>query len=399
MITVQDAESIIQSQVRNYGTEYVSIHHALGRVLAEDLYADRDIPSFNRVAMDGIAIRFAAFQKGLRSFSISATQAAGQPPIDILADEECIEIMTGAALPSSADSVVRYEDLEILNGIATVKVDQLKQAQNVHSQGKDRRAGDVVATKDKIITAAMINIAASVGATKILVKKLPRVVILSTGDELVEVDQQPSPYQIRRSNVYGIRAVLEQLQVQPTLLHIADDEAQIRTELQECLSNYDVIILSGGVSMGKFDHVPAVLEALQVKKQFHKVQQRPGKPFWFGVHDNGVVVFAFPGNPVSTFMCMHRYCLPWLHACLGLKEAEQYAVLNEAITFNPSLTFFMQVELRMNKHGTLLATPIEGNGSGDFANLLLADAFMELPAEQNTFNSGEVFRVLKINKS
>jgi molybdopterin molybdotransferase len=235
---------------------------------------------------------------------------------------------------------------------------------------------------------------ASIGATQVLVKKLPKVVIVSTGDELVEVTATPLPYQIRRSNNYTIKAVLQQYELHPQLLHIPDDPNITKQQLEHCLQEYDVIILSGGISMGKFDYVPEALEALNVQKLFHKVQQRPGKPFWFGKHQNGVLVFAFPGNPVSTFMCLHRYFLPWLKTSLGLTSIPAlYAQLAEDITFTPPLHYFLQVQIQVNDKGVLIATPIEGNGSGDFANLTETDAFMELPAEQNTFTKGSVFRI------
>jgi molybdopterin molybdotransferase len=125
------------------------------------------------------------------------------------------------------------------------------------------------------------------------------------------------------------------------------------------------------------------------------VKQRPGKPFWFGSHDNGALVFALPGNPVSTFMCLHRYLLPWLEKSLGIAQQKVYAVLNEDFTFQPALQYFLQVKLVVDEHARLVAIPVEGNGSGDFANLLDTDAFMELPLERNNFTKGEVHRIWK----
>ena len=130
-----------------------------------------------------------------------------------------------------------------------------------------------------------------------------------------------------------------------------------------------------------------------MEKLFHKVEQRPGKPFWFGRHENGVLVFAFPGNPVSTFMCLYRYFLPWLERSLGMTSRPAFAELNEDITFEPALQYFAQVKLKICKHGHVHATPMEGHGSGDFANLLDTDAFMELPLQQSTFTKGEVYRI------
>jgi molybdopterin molybdotransferase len=395
MTTVQEAEKLIQAQLRDYGTESLPFEQTQGRVLAEPVKADRDLPPFNRVTMDGIAINYRAIEAGILTFNIKATQAAGDEPVAVSEPDECIEIMTGAVLPVSVDTVIRYEDVEIGKGKASVKVQDIKKGQNLHLQGADKKEGEVLAAVGEMITPAIIGLAASVGKTHLLVKKLPRVVVISSGDELVEVDQTPALYQIRTSNSYTIKAVLQKQGVQPHIIHIPDDPEITRQQIQHCLQNYDVLLLSGGISMGKFDYIPQALEDSAVKKVFHKLAQRPGKPFWFGVHDNGNLVFAFPGNPVATFMCLHKYFLNWLRATLNLTEQlPVYAVLAKDFQFQPSLQYFLQVKLQSNPQGQLMALPIEGNGSGDFANLADTDAFLELPLERTDFKAGEVYKVL-----
>jgi len=395
MTTVEEAEKLILAQLRDYGTESLPFEQTVGRVLAEAIKADRDLPPFNRVTMDGIAVNYRSIVSGILTFNIKATQAAGDEPAVIAHPDECIEIMTGAVLPVSVDTVIRYEDLEISNGQALVKVQDIKKGQNLHLRGADKREGDVLASIGQMITPAIIGLAASVGKTHLLVKKLPRVIIISSGDELVEVDQTPAPYQIRKSNGYTIKAVLQKQGLQPDLIHIPDDPEITRQQIQHCLQNYDILLLSGGISMGKFDYIPQSLEDSQVEKIFHKVAQRPGKPFWFGVHGNGSLVFAFPGNPVATFMCLLQYFLNWLRATLGLAEQSSvYAVLAKDFQFKPSLQYFLQVKLQSNSQGQLMAWPIEGNGSGDFANLADTDAFLELPLERTDFKAGEVYKVL-----
>ncbi|MDR3693839.1 molybdopterin molybdotransferase MoeA [Mucilaginibacter sp.] len=395
MITVEEAEKIILEQATGYGVEIVPFEQALGRVLGEDIKADRDLPPYNRVTMDGIAISFEAIENGISTFRIKATQAAGDEPIDIEDHAECVEIMTGAMLPGSTDTVIRYEDLELRAGLATLVTNGIRKGQNIHYKGKDKKQDDLVAETGSIVTPAIISLIASVGESELRVKKLPRVVILSSGNELVDVDHVPGPFQIRKSNNYTVRAVLKQHGLDAQLLHLPDDEEVIKKQLAICLENYDVMILSGGVSMGKFDHIPRALEALSVKQLFHNVKQRPGKPFWFGKHENGQLVFAFPGNPVATFMCLHRYFLPWLHASMGAKQKPQLrAVLSNRVSFHFPLKYFLQVKLHYNEYCQLMATPVEGNGSGDFANLADTDAFMELPAEKNEFKRGEVFNII-----
>ncbi len=393
MITVEEAEKIILSQANSYGTESVPFESALGRVLAEEIKADRDQPPFNRATMDGIAINYQGFEKGIRTFFIRATQAAGDNPVEISKPEDCIEIMTGAALPATTDTIIRYEDLDIKNKTANLLAETIKKGQNIHYKGRDKKRDDTVAAPYQVVSPAIVNMAASVGLTSLQVMRLPRTVIISSGDELVEVNDTPSTFQVRRSNSYGIRAALQHYALNASILHIPDDPGTIHRQLEYCLQNYDVIILSGGVSMGKFDYIPQSLENLLVNKLFHKVKQRPGKPFWFGNHSNGAVVFAFPGNPVSTFMCLHRYFFPWLEACLHLYKPGLYAILGEDFNFEVPLQYFLQVQLKANRQGQLLATPVEGNGSGDFANLVDTNAFMELPLEQNNFRKGTVYRV------
>jgi molybdopterin molybdotransferase len=394
MTTVEQAEKLILAQIKSYGEETIPFELALGKVLAEHITADRDLPPFNRVTMDGIAINYQAIEKGISTFRIKATQAAGDEPIEIAELNECIEIMTGAVLPASVNTVIRYEDVEISAGAASIHVPEIKQGQNIHIRGADKKGGEVLAASGQLITPAIISLAASVGKNHLLVKKMPKVVIISSGDELVDVHETPSPYQIRKSNSYTVKAVLQQQGLQPDILHIPDDPEITKAQIQQCLLNYDVLLLSGGISMGKFDYIPQALEDLQVEKTFHKVAQRPGKPFWFGTYREKVLVFAFPGNPVATFMCLHRYFLTWLRATLGLpQQPPVYAVIDKDFRFQPALQYYLQVKLNSNTQGQLIASPVEGNGSGDFANLADTEAFLELPMEREDFKIGEVFRI------
>jgi len=393
MISVEEAEKIILQQCKDFGTEIISFDNCLGRVLAEDIFADRDLPAFNRVTMDGIAVNYEAFENGIRSFKIKAIQSAGEQPIDINSDDECIEIMTGAALPQTVDAIVPYENIEIKDKIATIKTGIISTKQYIHHKGKDKKQNEVLVEANQFITPAIISIAATVGKTSLLVKKNPTIIIISTGDELIEMDKMPTAFQIRRSNNYTLRAALKQYAIDADMFHLPDESIIIEKELQQCIDKYDVVILSGGVSMGKFDFVPSALEKLNVRKLFHKVQQRPGKPFWFGAHAKGALVFAFPGNPVSTFMCFYRYFLLWLKTSWQIKTNKSYAILNEDFVFKPSLQYLLQIKLQTSEKGELLATPVEGNGSGDFVNLLQADAFMELPSERTGFKKGETFPI------
>ncbi len=393
MITVQQAEEIILSQTSDFGNESIAYDHALGRILAEDLTADRDLPPFDRPTVDGIAIRYSAYEKGIRSFPIKAVQSAGEPSIPIDSETECIEIMTGAALDSSVDTVIRYEDISINNGIANLTID-IKRGQNIHIKGRDKKEGEILVKAHQIITPAIVGIASSIGKTSVSVKKMPKVIIISTGDEMVSPASIPSPYQLRRSNGITIQSVLKKYHIEADTLHLNDNYEEIKKELSHCIHEYDVLLMSGGVSMGKFDYLPQVCEELGIKKLFHKIKQRPGKPFWFGKNEAQKLVFAFPGNPVSVFMCLHRYFIPWLEKSMEIiGTSPQFAVLENDIEVPFSLQYFVQVKLKTNPLGQLIAESVNTNGSGDFSHLADTNAFMELPLEQNTFKKGEVYKV------
>jgi molybdopterin molybdotransferase len=390
LIKVEDALEIILNSTESFGVEQLPLERSLNRVLKEAVRADRDLPPFNRVSMDGVAIRFESFNKGNRKFKIEGIQAAGSPQLELISDNGCLEVMTGAVLPYNADAVIPYEMTSIENGYASIQTDTVTSMQNVHLKGLDRKQNELLVEEDRLISSAEIGVLATVGVPEVTVAKLPRTAIISTGDELVGVDQTPLPHQIRMSNVHSLRALIEPYGIQPDLHHLTDDPVQLKETISELLSNYDVLMFSGAVSKGKFDYLPEILDELHVKKLFHRVRQRPGKPFWFGKRDK-VTVFAFPGNPVSTCVSCTHYFVPWLRKSLGLQAlTHNYAVLDSDFSFKPVLTYFLQVKL-VNRKGVVYAIPEAGNGSGDLANLTLNDAFLALDAERENFKKGEVF--------
>jgi molybdopterin molybdotransferase len=194
-------------------------------------------------------------------------------------------------------------------------------------------------------------------------------------------------------------SLLQNLHIKADTAHILDDKETLKSTIKTYIETYDVLLFSGAVSMGKFDFIPEVLEELGVEKLFHKVKQRPGKPFWFGKktcterNRSDKTVFAFPGNPVSTFVSCIKYFYPWYNKSVGLEPSKIEAVLSEDFFFKPNLTYFLQVKLHQ-ENGVLVATPISGKGSGDLANLVDADAFLELPEEHSNFTKGSIFPVI-----
>jgi len=395
LLPVHEALAVVLAHPAQLPTEECPLSETRGRVLAEDLCADRPFPPFDRVTMDGIAIRFADFSAGIRNFINKGTQAAGQPPLVLESEGACLEIMTGAVLPAGADTIIRYEDLRFEGDQVAVLTEEIEYGQNLHREGSDRRMGDVIVPSGQLLAAGEIGVAATVGKNSLRVRKMPRVAVISTGDELVSVESVPLPHQIRSSNMYALSAALQQMGVPTERLHFPDDPDVMRTGLNKCLRTFDAIILSGGVSEGAFDFIPGVLAELQVEKLFHRVQQRPGKPFWFGTWQQQCAIFALPGNPVSAFLGIQKYFKAWLHQSLGLPPLRpSFAMLAEDYTFKPNLTYFLQVKLESTPDGLLRAYPRTGGGSGDLANLSDADGFLELPADETHFRSGTVFPVL-----
>jgi molybdopterin molybdotransferase len=229
---------------------------------------------------------------------------------------------------------------------------------------------------------------------RIRVSSQPMLAVISTGNELIEPGEPVLAHQIRRSNAYAIVSALREHGFQRVADdHLHDDADELRERLSFHLKTHDVLVLSGGVSMGKFDLVPGVLTDLGVRTVFHKVAQRPGKPLWFGVAPGGTSVFGLPGNPVSTLVCFTRYVLPALLGSLGHSpRAAERIALGAAVTFNPALSYFLPVRLEQDDWGRLWAQPSPTNGSGDYTALAGTDGFVELPPGPNTYPKGFVTR-------
>ncbi|MCC3151740.1 molybdopterin molybdotransferase MoeA [Hymenobacter sp. BT770] len=402
MLSVAEAFARVLATARPLPTETVPLPHAAGRVLAENLVADRDFPPFNRVAMDGIAVAHAAWAAGQTEFEIEHTQYAGAPPQPLQNPQAAVEVMTGAVLPPGTDVVVRYEDILLDGNRATIQIPPPPApGVNIHGQAADRRRGDVLLKPGTRLGPAELAVAATVGAAEIAVTRAPRLAVISTGDELVGISETPLPHQIRRSNAYALQALFTQVGADVSLFHLPDDREELSLGLTNILgAGFDAVVLSGAVSKGRADHLPGLLRELGVKEIFHEVNQRPGKPMWFGARAEGPVVFGLPGNPVSTFLTACRYVRPWLRACMQPAEASEKTATDEAlapavltidINFKPQLAHFVPVRLTVDAEGRRLATPLRVGGSGDLAGLLGATAFLELPPEPAVFPAGSVW--------
>lgn len=393
MLTPAQAETLIEQHLACMPIESLPLTQAAGAVLRENIYAERDHPPFDRVAMDGIALDSAGAGAHGGRLRISATQNAGDPPQKLADTGDCIEIMTGAMLPQGCDAVVPVEQLQRDGDLVQVQK-PVAPWQNIHRRGSDCRQGALLLSAGTRLTPPEVAIAAGAGMARLRVSAQPMIVVISTGNELVEPGEVIEPHQVRRSNAYGITAALRQhgfTRVADD--HVRDDEAELTQRLGFHLRTHDVLILSGGVSMGKMDLVPKVLGKLGVELVFHHVAQRPGKPMWFGVSHSGPAVFALPGNPVSTLVCLSRYVLPALRAAMGQAPAEAARIaLTEPVEVKVPLAFYLPVKLRSDDWGRTSAQPCPTNGSGDFTALAGTDGFVELPPGPNQFPKGFVAR-------
>jgi molybdopterin molybdotransferase len=397
VLTPAQAEELIGQHLRCLPIESLPLAQCAGAVLRENIYAERDAPPFDRVSMDGIALDSSAVSGGVRKLRIQATQAAGDSPLVLGSRTACIEVMTGAVLPTGCDSVVPVEEIAIREGHAELAHGvSVEPGQNVHRRGTDTRQGTLLVTAGVRLRAPEIAIAAAAGMPRIRVSSQPMLAVISTGNELVEPGEPVLPHQVRRSNAYAIVTELRAQGFQRVADdHIVDDLNELKTRLKFHLETHDVLVLSGGVSMGRFDLVPKALDELGVRPVFHKVAQRPGKPLWFGVANSGAAVFALPGNPVSTLVCLRRYVVPALFASLGESPlpAPEKIALSAPVTVTVPLTFFLPVRVEFDDWGRPWAVPQPTNGSGDFTALAGTNGFVELPPGPNTYAKGFITRL------
>jgi molybdopterin molybdotransferase len=390
MLTPAQAETLIEQHLACLPIESLPLTQSAGAVLRENVYAERDQPPFDRVAMDGIALSTAG--AGTGRLRVVGMQAAGDPPRKLENPDTCIEIMTGAMLPPGCDAVVPVEQVQRAGEYAEIGRKGVQPWQNVHRRGSDCRQGTLLLSAGTRLSAPEIAIAAGAGMARLRVSAQPMIVVISTGNEIVEPGETIEPHQVRRSNAYGMTAALRQhgfTRIADD--HLRDDEAELTERLHFHLRTHDVLILSGGVSMGQLDLVPRVLEKLGVSLVFHHIAQRPGKPMWFGVSQAGPAVFALPGNPVSTQVCLSRYVLPALRVAMGQAPAPPPRIaLTAPVDVKAPLAFYVPITLRSDEWGRTAAEPRPTNGSGDFTALAGTDGFVELPPGPNTFPKGFV---------
>lgn len=389
MILRSKALEIVLAEAGVLASEEVALGDSLGRVLAEDVRADMDFPPFDKSCMDGFAARREDLPGPLRSLECIA---AGRLPSREVGPGECSRIMTGAMIPKGSDIVFKVEDSEVLPD-GRVRFTANKTADNIARRGEDLRRNEIVVSSGTFLRPRHIAALASVGQTRPKVRRRPSVGILATGDELVDAQERPGPGQIRNSNSPQLMAQAQEAGCPATYLGtVSDDFEATRRAICSALDRCDVLLLSGGVSMGDFDYVPKALEACGVRILFDQVAVKPGKPTTFG-RAGDKTVFGLPGNPVSTFVIFELFVRPFLMALMGFLDRQPLTVvarLTQAIrTRNADREQWLPIAL--DESGD--ATPLPFHGSGHFASLVGMSGLICLPQGVHGHAVGEKVRV------
>jgi molybdopterin molybdotransferase len=389
MVNFKEAREIVMGQARSFGTEELRLEEAFGRVLAGQVRADRDYPPFPRATMDGYALQRADLIAGIRNFRILETVFAGTEARSVIGTGECYKIMTGAPVPAGADIVLRREEVaesgeDMLVGKRVPEV--WRPFLNIARQGEDLQAGELVIDQPCRCEPAVMGVLATLGQSSVSVMKYPRVALVTTGNEVVEPGVLPGPAQIRNSNRWMLDAALRKKGIATAVkLHVGDDPDELKKTVGAVIPA-DVLILTGGVSAGDADHVPAVLAELGVKQLFHKIAMRPGKPSYCGLAPGGGIVFALPGNP---FSCLVNFALligPFLDVCQGLDLGVPLGFpLGEGRRKRTPLDEFFPVRIGGSPAEV---TQVPLNGSGDIRMGMRANALVLHPAGREDIPAG-----------
>ena len=379
MLTYKEAQQIIIAHAKSFGKEVVGLTQADGRVLCEAIEAERDYPPFNRATMDGYAINLEDFNNGIRNFEVAEVIFAGQLNTKVIETGQCYKIMTGGRVPPKANLIVRKEDVIEAGELVEINIKMVKLFQNIARQGEDIKRHDKIIESNIRCTPSVISLLASVGKHKIIAEQLPTVSLFTTGDEIIDINKPVTEVQIRNSNRYLLQSLLKKWLIKPLIVeHVKDDEKALLTAFRKALS-CNIVIICGGVSAGDADYVPGVLEKLGVKKLFHKVAIKPGKPMWCGQMPNGGMMFALPGNPFSCLVTFKLFIDFFLSYCFNVATPFELSLpLHGSRRKKSSLDEFFPVKLTGTPAGLEI---IKFNTSGDITAGLGANAIAHHPME------------------
>jgi len=400
-LSVGAAQACVLGYATIGASEEIPLERALGRVLAEEVRANRDQPPYDVSAMDGFAVRSTDLSTGGVLLTVIEDIKAGDLPTKTVASGQCARIMTGAPVPSGADAVIRVEDTRMLTDDSVEISVPVKAGNDIRVRGENMRLGDVVLHAGAEITPGVIGLLATVKRARINVYRRPRVAILSSGDELEALEAPFDADKIPESNSHALMAQLQALGIEPVRLGIArDDPEDLAAFLRQGLE-YDVLLVSGGSSVGVHDHVRPTLESLGVTMHFWRVEMKPGHPLAFGTR-SGTQVFGLPGNPVSSMVCFEQFVLPLLRRRMGhpaLFRRTVVATLAHAVKHRPGREEFIRVTLTTEHDGRLLATSTGSQSSGDLCSMARADGLLVVPAESGNLVAGDAVSVQLLDGS
>jgi len=404
MIPVAEAIRIVKQQTRKLPAETVSLAQARGRVLAEDVVADSDLPPFDRAQMDGYAVRASDVQTVPAKLKIVGESAAGRGWHREMKAGEAVRIMTGAPVPTGADSVQQVEltrEVDGVDGMSQVEiVEAVAPGRSIVKRGNEIKVGETVLHAGEQIGAAMMAVLASFGYAKISVSRRPKVAVLATGSELVGTDQKPGLDQIRDSNNYSIAAYAELAGAVVERLPLAgDDTSLLKRQITEAAERSDVVITSGGVSVGVYDFTKPALKELGAEVFFERVALRPGKPTVFARLPNGTLFFGLPGNPVSVSVTFNLFARTGILVMQGAKEPElsaEWAVLARGVKGAVERESYLPAELSTSEEGFLMAEPLKWGGSSDFIGFVRATSLIIVPQGTRALEAGTKVRVVHL---
>jgi len=402
VIDVDEAQRIVLAQTRPLGTVQVSLEEALFRTLAAPIQCDLDDPPFDRAVMDGYAVRAADVAHVPVTLKVVGQVAAGAVADRPLAAGEAVQINTGAPIPRGADAVVRIEQTEPLPAEGQVLIkESVASGEFVTPRASYASAGKIVLQPGALLTPANIGVAATAGASRVTVYRQPKVAVLATGDELVDIDRVPSAAQIRNSNLYALRALIDSARCLAVVLPVArDDRNELRNRITSGLQ-CDVLCLTGGVSAGTLDLVPGVLQELGASFRIHKLAIKPGRPTIFATMPDGRLVFALPGNPVSTFVGFELLVRPALSALQGRREVSPLirAVLNGPLAATANRRCYYPARASVNDSGEWEVCKLSWHGSGDSLGMATANALIMRPPGSNAVSTGDLVYMMLLDRT
>ncbi|WP_164110366.1 MULTISPECIES: gephyrin-like molybdotransferase Glp [Sphingobacterium] len=390
MISIHTAFEILDKNIFPCPEEIVSLYESLNRVASEDIRSPIEVPSFDNSAMDGYAFRIQNLEK-FQKLKVKDEVQAGVASLPELEEGTAIRILTGAPIPKNADTVVPQEDVTLRDGFLFLKK-EIQQGANIRKKGTQTKKGNLALKKHTKITAEIIGFLATLGIHELPVFSKPKVGIIVTGKELVPLGKELKSYQIYESNSVFLRAALQTLDIETSFSFWADDEAvSLKMMVAEHAKNVDVLLFTGGISVGDYDFIKPVLEQLGVREYFYKIKQKPGKPFYFGFLDK-TTVFALPGNPAAVATCFHIYVKPYLSLMMGVaKTKKEQAILLNEYRKKAGLTHFVKAFAENNKVEIL-----QNQSSYQMDSFSKANALAVLREEQDYFQIGENIEIIKL---